>query len=112
MADHPPIPLDGVPVEPVDPKYQAQSESPRPYMNTERPIILTQPTLYPYGPDTPASCQDTAGASFAIMAKAEMDGISLAEAKRQIDLGCDDKSDYNTPRSGEVYPWNAADGEG
>ena len=111
MADHPAIPLDGVPVEPVDPHIGAVG-IPASLHEYRAPHHPAQPTLYPYGPDTPASCQDTAGASFAIVAKAEINGFSFTEAKRQIDFGCDDKSEYNTPRSGEVYPWNASDGEG
>lgn len=95
-----------------NPLYDRRSEMPRPYLDTSRPILLNQPTLYPYGPDTPADCRDTAGAQFAIDMKAEMDGISPAEAERQINAGCDDKADYTRPRFNEPYPFQASDDEG
>lgn len=89
-----PVPKDGSPtyIEPL--KFDDDAN---------HPILVNS------GPDTPASCEDTAGFRVAAENVAENEGISLAAARQRILSGCEDLSTYVRPRSetGSFDKWQS-----
>ena len=65
----------------------------------QRDDAANHPALQNTGPDSPARFEDSVGFQIAAENVAEVNGISLAEAKRQITAGADDSSNYVRPRS-------------
>ena len=69
------------------------------------------PALQNTGPDSPKEFGDTVGFQIAAENVAEVNGISLAEAKRQITNGAEDSSVFVRPRS-ETGDWTKWQSEG
>ncbi len=69
------------------------------------------PALDNTGPDSPRDFADTVYMQIAAENVAEINGISLAEAKRQITAGAEDYSTLVRPRS-ETGSWDRWQSEG
>jgi len=85
--------------------------SPNYYEPLEKDDGANHPALDNTGPDSPKDFQNTVGFQIVAENVAELNGISLAEAKRQITAGAEDYSTLVRPRS-ETGDWTRWQSEG